>query len=82
MKKANIIKFPGKEQDYKQTVSLMRIADQLDDVIIEHLEAEKLSVHEVAGILAHRLGNLIRVAEKKEELIELCESMIRKQSSV
>ena len=80
MKDAKIIKFPEKDQDFKGTMKLLKIADQLDKIIVENLESGKLNLNEVAGILAHRLGSLIRIAEQKQDLLNLCNSVVKKQA--
>ena len=65
MKDSKVIKFPQKDQDYKETMKLLKVSDQLDQIIIENIESGKLSMNEIAGLLAHRLGSLVRMSELK-----------------
>ena len=79
MEDAKILKFPAKDQDIKGTMKLLKLSDKFDQIILEQLESGELSVNEVAGILSHRLGSLIRLSEQKETLFSLCRSVIEKQ---
>ena len=80
MKDSKVIKFPQKDQDYKETMKLLKVSDQLDQIIIENIESGKLSMNEIAGLLAHRLGSLVRMSEQKQDLLQVCLSVISRQA--
>jgi len=68
---AKIIPFKPKHPVDEHSMQLLKIADEVDEVIIEHLN-EDYSPRDIAGVLAHRLGTLMRqVSEKDREILWL-----------
>jgi hypothetical protein len=63
------------------TVRLLRIADEIDAVILRHVEAGDIDLKELAGLLSHRLGTLVRNMENKEVLLDVCVDVLRKQAA-
>jgi hypothetical protein len=64
------------------TVKLLRIADEIDAVILRHIEAGDVDPKELAGLLSHRLGTLMKHIEDKETLVDVCVDVLRKQAAV
>ena len=64
------------------TVKLLRIADEIDAVILRHVEAGDVDPKELAGLLSHRLGTLMKHIEDKETLVDVCVDVLRKQAAV
>ena len=76
-----IIKFPDKiDEMTPELIRLKKVSDQIDRIIVENLEQNTVDSHEMIGILAHRLGTLLRNMEKKRELWQVCQEVICDQS--
>ena len=65
-----------------ETMRLLRIADEIDAIILRHLTEGTVEPRELAGVISHRLGTLMRHLEEKEKLIEACQQVIEKQAAV
>jgi hypothetical protein len=63
------------------TVRLLRIADEIDAVILRHVEAGDIDLKELAGLMSHRLGTLVKNLENKEQLLDVCVDVLRKQAA-
>jgi hypothetical protein len=64
------------------TVKLLKIADEIDHVILRHVEAGDVDLKELAGLLSHRLGALVKHLENKEALVDVCVDVLKKQAAV
>ncbi len=64
------------------TVKLLKIADEIDHVILRHVEAGDVDLKELAGLLSHRLGALVKHLENKEALVDVCVDVFKKQAAV
>lgn len=82
---AKVIQFPktaNQEKKEKEIETLKLVSDQLDDVILEAILEKNLDPKEVAGIIAHRLGSLMRKLESKDDLWDVCERVAKKQAAI
>ena len=61
---------------------LMKIADDIDSLILKHLEDGSIDPHDIAGLLAHRLGTLMRHLDEKSKLWDVCERVLKKQAAI
>ncbi len=80
---AEIIKFPRRKlklDDHSK--ALLNLAGDIDVVIEEALRDGVLSGHDIAGVLAHRLGSLMSLLSQKPELWEICERVLKKQAKI
>jgi len=64
------------------TVKLLRLADEIDALILKHVEAGDIDPKELAGLLSHRLGTLMKHIENKEVLVDVCVDVLRRQAAV
>ena len=64
------------------TVKLLRLADEIDALILRHVEAGDIDPKELAGLLSHRLGTLMKHLENKEALLDVCVDVLRRQAAV
>jgi len=64
------------------TVKLLRLADEIDALILRHVEAGDVDPKELAGLLSHRLGTLMKHLENKEALLDVCMDVLRRQAAV
>jgi hypothetical protein len=64
------------------TVRLLRLADEIDALILRHVEAGDVDPKELAGLLSHRLGTLMKHLENKEALLDVCVDVLRRQAAV
>jgi len=81
---AKVIKFKAKPSKLdKHSVELLRIADQIDDVILRNL-SEEVDPRDMAGLLAHRLGTLMRQVgrQDREILWEVVQKVLREQADL
>lgn len=77
-----VIQFRGRSdltQRSEETL-LKQTADMIDGII--HQAHPDLSPEEIAGVLAHRLGALIRIVEAKERVWSICKNIAQKQSGL
>ncbi len=80
---AKILPFrPQKDTETIQAEKLVALADELDAVILRHLEAEDLDPRDLVGVLSHRLGTLMRNLEEKNALWGVCEQVLKKQAKI
>ena len=89
-----VIQFPGrasKEQRLRQeqldgrdksAKKLMQIADDIDAIIVKYLDAGDVDPHDLAGLMAHRLGTLMRHLEQKGKLWDVCERVLKTQAAI
>lgn len=81
---SNVIPFKTRAQRAQESElkKLVRISDEMDSVILHHIRKGE-DIRDIAGILAHRLGNLLRHADPnlKADLTEVIKSIVEKQSS-
>lgn len=61
---------------------LMEIASELDDVILRNLHQGDVDPRDLAGLISHRLGTLIRHLDEKERLWSVCEQVLRAQAAL
>ena len=77
-----VIKFPEQNRRDAEVQKLLRIADEIDSVIISHLRSGDVEPREIAGLLAHRLGTLMRHVEQKGLLWDVCEKVAKSQAAI
>ena len=77
-----IIQFPQRGSNDSQAKHLMGIADEIDAVIIRHLNAADVDPRDLAGLLAHRLGTLMRHLEQKTAVWDVCEKVLKTQAAI
>ena len=61
---------------------MIEIADDIDAVILKHLQDSDVEIKDVAGLLSHRLGNLMNHLEDKSELWFVIEKVLKKQARI
>lgn len=79
-----VIQFPKKPESRltQEAHKLMNLANELDAVILHHLGSGDLDPYDVAGVLAHRLGNLMRTVDEKSKLWDVCSKVARQQAAL
>ncbi|MCX6105872.1 MAG: hypothetical protein NTY08_08595 [Proteobacteria bacterium] len=77
-----VIKFPEQNRRDAEVQKLLKIADEIDAVIINHLRSGDVQPREIAGLLAHRLGTLMRHVEQKDLLWDVCEKVAKSQAAI
>ncbi len=71
------------EQKTEQvTHKLVRMADEIDEVLIRHLSDKEIDPRELVGVLSHRLGTLMNHLEEKAELWYVCQKVMKKQAQI
>lgn len=78
-----VLNFPARESS-KDTEArrLMKIADEIDAVIVKHLDLGEVDPRDLAGLFAHRLGTLMRHLDQKSKLWEVCEKVLKAQAAI
>ena len=80
-----VIQFPGKDAasaSDQEAKRLMGIADEIDAVILKHLDAGEVDPRDLAGLMAHRLGTLMRHLDQKGKLWDVCEKVLKAQAAI
>jgi len=60
----------------------MRVADEIDAVILKHLDQGEIDPRDLAGLIAHRLGTLMRHLDQKSKLWDVCEKVLKAQAAI
>lgn len=80
---AKVIKFPSRRPEQnKNIIKLKNASDNIDSVIIGCLNDPGLDPKEVAGLLAHRLGALLKNMDKKDKLWSVYRKVVEKQAEL
>ena len=69
----------GRDAEAKR---LMAIADEIDAVIVKHLHDGDIDPSDLAGLIAHRLGTLMRHLEQKSKVWDVCERVAKAQAAI
>ncbi len=77
-----VITFKPREKTDPEAIRLMKIADAIDAVILEHLGAGSVDARDMAALLSHRLGTLISHIEDKQVTWDFCQKVLREQAKV
>ena len=65
-----------------EAVKLVAIANEIDAVLLRYLATEQADARDLAGVLAHRLGTLMRHLEGKLTLWHICEKVLKNQAAL
>lgn len=79
---AKVIRLPVRDKREAEALRLIKISDEIDKIIIEHLESGDVDPRDLAGLLAHRLGTLMRHQDQKTVLWDVCEKVLKKQAAL
>ncbi len=79
-----ILEFKNHEQrrEERVTFKLVKMADEIDQVLMRHLADEDIDPRELVGVLSHRLGTLMNRLEEKDELWYVCQKVMKKQAQI
>ena len=77
-----VIQFPNPSARAAEARKLMKIADEIDAVILRHLDAGDVDPRDIAGLIAHRLGTLMRHLDGKTKLWDVCEKVAKAQAAI
>lgn len=80
---AKILKFHKRPEVDGKTSSLLKISDEIDALIAEAIFDDEINPRDVAGLIAHRLGALIRQldGDDHEKLIAVCREVMIRQAT-
>ncbi len=76
-----VINFPANRRLEETVAKLKGISDEMDQIIIKAIN-DDVDPNELAGLLAHRLGTLMRNMEQKSKLWGVCERVLKKQAAI
>ena len=78
-----LIKFPGrKTKELATAEKLVEVAEEVDAVILKHLQDDSIDPRDLVGLLAHRMGTLMNHLDEKSELWQICEKVMKKQAKI
>ena len=77
-----VIQFPGPKSAPRDAERLMQIADEIDAIILRHLTEGDIDPRDLAGLLAHRLGNFMRHLDHRSLLWDVCEKVLKTQAAI
>ena len=75
-------KTPAERHEETVTYKLVKMADEIDQVLMRHLADEDINPRELVGVLSHRLGTLMNRLEEKDELWHVCQKVMKKQAQI
>ena len=76
-----VIAFPRERRFSQETRQLKDLSDQIDAIVMQAID-EGIPIYEIAGLLSHRLGTLMRNVEEKDRLWDVCSEVLKKQASL
>jgi len=71
---------PFKRPTPKREDKLIKISDEIDNIILGALRDPDMDYKELVALVAHRLGALLKGVEEKKVLWDFCKKVIGKQS--
>lgn len=75
--------FPSQKPKVSASIiKLKNASDAIDDVIVACLNDPSLDPKEIAGVLAHRLGALMKNMDQKEKLWEVYRKVTERQAAI
>ncbi len=79
-----VIEFKSREVKREELVTqkLVKMADEIDQVLLRHLSDKDIDPRELVGVLSHRLGTLMNHLEEKAELYYVCQKVMKKQAQL
>lgn len=79
-----VLEFKTLEQRREETVTykLVKMADEIDQVLMRHLTDDDIDPRELVGVLSHRLGTLMNRLEEKDELWHVCQKVMKRQAQI
>ena len=77
-----VLKFPKIEDSHAEVVKLKEVSDAIDQIMLAALSENNLDVKDLAGLLAHRLGTLIRTVDSKDHVWAVCEQVLKRQAVI
>lgn len=63
-----------------EALRLKEVSDALDHIILTAIQEKKMDPYEIAGLLSHRLGTLMKGFSYKDALWELCQKVVKRQA--
>ena len=81
---AKVIELKPKNNRDKQSIKLMKISDEIDAVILNHICDKDIEPKDIAGILAHRLGTLMKnISPTQRQLLwDVCKKILEQQADL
>lgn len=73
---------PQRDVTLQEAEKIKKMSDKIDTLILTTLDKNELKPHELAGILAHRLGTLMRNMEQKRRIWDVCEQVLKRQAII
>jgi hypothetical protein len=77
-----VLQFPKKSQKNQNAQRAKKFSDSLDIIITNTLLDNSLKPMEISGIIAHRLGALLKNIKQKHQLWPLCQTVITQQAQL
>lgn len=73
---------PNKERRDLVAEKMVGIAEEIDAVILRHLQNDEIDPRDLVGLLSHRLGTLMNHLEEKNELWYVFEKVMKRQAHI
>ena len=64
------------------SIKLLKISDEIDALLLHHVNSGDIDLRDLAGLLSHRLGTLMSHIDGKKELLPVCMNVLKKQAKV
>ncbi|SME94260.1 hypothetical protein [Pseudobacteriovorax antillogorgiicola] len=73
---------PKKTAQDRMAEKMVEIAEEIDAVILKHLQDDNIDPRDLVGLLSHRLGTLMNHLDEKSELWFICERVMKRQAQI
>ena len=73
---------PSKTPQDRLAEKLVEIAEEIDAVILKHLQDDNIDPRDLVGLLSHRLGTIMNHLAEKSELWGICEKVMKQQAQI
>jgi hypothetical protein len=77
-----VIDMSKRRKPSPETVRLFKLGADVDALIKNSINEGKIPVKDIAGLIAHRLGNFLGLIDKKQELFDVCVKIIKEQAKL
>ena len=78
----DVIDLNSRRKPNPETIRLFKISTKIDAIITQELNEGKVPLKDLAGVIAHRLGNFLSIVDKKKELFDVCCDVMKKAAKI
>ena len=77
-----IIYFPKNDFNKEDALKVKNFSDAIDQVVLNAIRKKRVPPQEIAGVLSHRLGALLKSIDEKKRLWHICGEITKQQAEI